>query len=171
MMQIRRGGPGDARAIAEVHVRTWKAAYPGLVPQDYLDRLRPEDRIGQWEQALGLEPWPVVLVGEEDGLVVGFSSAGPAGDDDLDTDAVGAVHTLYVDPARHGRGAGAVLLHGATEQLRLAGFRSATLWVLGTNTPARGFYEHLGWSVDGATKLHDWVAFTATDVRYAHPLR
>src|SRR5262245_39417926 len=31
--QVRRAVPADAPAIAEVHVASWRAAYPGLVPQ------------------------------------------------------------------------------------------------------------------------------------------
>ena len=28
------------------------------------------------------------------------------------------------------------------------------------------FYERRGWKADGSTKLHDWGAFAAADVRY-----
>jgi len=31
-------------AMATVHVRSWKGAYAGLIPQSYLDALRPELR-------------------------------------------------------------------------------------------------------------------------------
>jgi hypothetical protein len=42
--EIRRAGPGDELAVAGVHVRAWLAAYRGLIDDDYLDNLRPEDR-------------------------------------------------------------------------------------------------------------------------------
>ena len=41
-MIVRPAKPGDARDIAEIHVRTWQAAYPGLVPADYLAALSVE---------------------------------------------------------------------------------------------------------------------------------
>jgi hypothetical protein len=45
-----------------------------------------------------------------------------------------------------------------------AGFVRAILWTLGANERTRGFYEHRGWSFDGATKPHR----TGTElVRYA----
>ena len=47
-MEHPRGLPHDAMAIADVHVRSWKSAYPGLIPQPYLDALRPEDRLARW---------------------------------------------------------------------------------------------------------------------------
>lgn len=36
---VRPAGPGDALGLALVHVRAWQAAYPGLMPQQYLDGL------------------------------------------------------------------------------------------------------------------------------------
>ena len=40
----------------------------------------------------------------------------------------------------------------ASRLMRAEGFTHATLWVLATNTPSRGFYEHQGWSADGASQ-------------------
>ncbi len=57
-------------------------------------------------------------------------------------------------------------MDGALAALRDGGFAYATLWVLGTNARARRFYERRGWRHDGASKLHDWEAFVATDLRY-----
>ena len=45
-------------SIAEVHVRSWKGAYPGLIPQSYLDALRAEDRVGAWDETLADSAWP-----------------------------------------------------------------------------------------------------------------
>jgi ribosomal protein S18 acetylase RimI-like enzyme len=57
-MEIRRAILEDAMAIATVHVRSWKAAYPGLIPQRYLDSLHPEDRVEGWQQVLSNSDWP-----------------------------------------------------------------------------------------------------------------
>jgi hypothetical protein len=57
-------------------------------------------------------------------------------------------------------------MSAALVALRGADFTTATLWVLGTNARARRFYERRGWQPDGASKLHDWGAFVATDLRY-----
>lgn len=46
------------------------------------------------------------------------------------------------------------------------GFTVATLWVLVTNRRARGFYEHLGWSLDGQ-KETEWCGdIPLVEVRY-----
>ena len=170
MTSLRRAGVDDARSIAEVHVRAWKAAYPGLLPRDYLDTLRPEDRVGQWQEALRTSPWPVVLVAEDRGQLVGFCSYGPSRDEGVDQEATGELQTIYVEPAAWGAGWGRVLLQAAVAGLTESGFAEATLWVLGVNEAARGFYEHLGWHPDGVTKRHDWEEFVADDARYRRSL-
>lgn len=91
-MRIRRATFDDARSIASVYVRSWKGAYPGLIPQPYLDALTSEDRRGMWEDVLAGSPWPrtgvlVLLESARDespgpGLgsqaIIGFASFGPA---------------------------------------------------------------------------------------------
>lgn len=167
---VRRAEPGDARSLAEVHVASWKAAFPGLLPQDYLDALRPEDRLAQWEQDLAGDRWPAVLVAEEEGGIVGFVAVAPSEDPDAGPGRVGELRTIYLRPESWGHGHGEVLLRAAMGELAAGGFHRATLWVLNSNSRARRFYERHGWSADGATKEHDWQAFVATDVRYARPL-
>ena len=41
--RIRTATPEDARAIAEVHVASWRAAYRGVLPDTYLDRLSVDE--------------------------------------------------------------------------------------------------------------------------------
>jgi hypothetical protein len=45
-MFLRPAEPSDASAVARVHVRSWQAGYRNLLPDQYLDGLRPEDRAG-----------------------------------------------------------------------------------------------------------------------------
>jgi GNAT superfamily N-acetyltransferase len=181
-VRVRRAVLDDAPAVAAVHVRTWQGAYPGLIPQSYLDALRPEDRLPMWEEVLARTAWPrlgtFVLLGPggadvdlrtADGAVVGFASFGPSRDGDA-ADSVGELHTLYVDPGSWERGGATRLIDAVVDALRDAGFTRATLWVLDTNARARRFYERRGWRPDGSTQLHDWGAFVATDVRYGRAL-
>ncbi len=50
-MLLRPAEPADAMAVARVHVRSWQAAYRGLLPDAYLDGLRPEDRAARYDFA------------------------------------------------------------------------------------------------------------------------
>jgi GNAT superfamily N-acetyltransferase len=199
-MEIRRATGADAAAIADVHVRSWKGAYPGLLPQDYLDRLRPEDRQPAWEQVLSETQWPrqgVLLLTDEavshqavhgdgpvrgdqpvhgdgpvrgNGPVRGFAHVCPARDDDLDSEVVAEVTSIYLAPEAWGGGNGLALMQAALGVLTDAGYSSACLWALDTNARARRFYEIGGWRTDGATKSHDWGEFLCTDVRYVREL-
>lgn len=168
---IRQATLEDALAIAEVHVRSWKAAYPGLIPQDYLDGLRVEDRLGNWETALSNPGWPAVYVFEEEDRIAGFTCLSPSRDLDADQSSTGEVQAIYLDPDAFGRGVGELLMNSAEVELAAAGFTDASLWVLDTNMRARRFYERLGWRRDGTDKYHDWTAFAATDLRYRKRLR
>ena len=167
VLSVRRASPGDVGALAEVHVRAWQEAYPGLVPQDYLDALSVDDRALQWTRMLAETDWPRcgTFVLEDRGAVVGFVHLRPSEDDDA-SDDVGEVAALYVRAGAWGRGGGRALLSAATAELGRAGCTSVTLWVLGTNERARCFYERCGWVPDGGEKVHDWVTFVADDVRY-----
>jgi len=85
-VRVRPAVVGDALAIATVHVRSWQGAYPTLIPQSYLDALRPGDRLAMWQEALGHTAWPrrgtFVLVddtvGADDDPVIGFVSIAPS---------------------------------------------------------------------------------------------
>jgi hypothetical protein len=42
-VEIRLATVEDARGIAEAHVASWRATYPGIVPQHYIDSLKVEE--------------------------------------------------------------------------------------------------------------------------------
>jgi GNAT superfamily N-acetyltransferase len=167
-VEIRPATIADALAVATVHVRSWQAAYPGLLPQDYLDDLDPQRSLGQWETVLDATVWPTTgtLVVTDAETITGFASIGPTRDEDDDPTTVGELQTLYLDPDVWNTGRGSALLQAVQDQFVTARFLSASAWVLEPNRRARLFYERHGWRFDGTTKQHDWVAFVATDVRY-----
>jgi len=150
---VRRAEPQDAPAVARVHVASWRQAYRGLLPQEYLDSLSVEARATIWARAFSQFPdqASITLVGELDGQIVGFACVGPSRDDDTDT-ATGELWGLYVDPAHWGAGHGHTLHTEALDVARASGATAATLWVLTTNQRARHFYERHGWAADGAEK-------------------
>ena len=51
-MIIREPSKDDARGLAEVHVRSWQAAYKGQLPDDILDNLSVDQREQQWHLTL-----------------------------------------------------------------------------------------------------------------------
>ena len=63
-LTIRAATPADARAIAEVHVASWRVGYRGLVPDEVLAAHSVEKRTEQWEELLEDER-NTVLVADE----------------------------------------------------------------------------------------------------------
>jgi GNAT superfamily N-acetyltransferase len=152
-MNIRPAKAADARAIAEVHVKTWQEAYAGVLRKDYLDGLNVDAYTEQWKATILLMHEEIEnLVAEEDGRVIGFAGFGPNHDYPLG-DEVGEVITLYVEPSRWGQGTGSALLTAAEQRLIEAGFESAILWAIDTER-IRAFFDKRGWAPDGETRPH-----------------
>jgi ribosomal protein S18 acetylase RimI-like enzyme len=140
--KVREARIEDAAAIASVQVRTWHAAYAGLLPQEHLERRTVELRTAQWTDRL-IEGSQLVFVAHEaDGTIVGFASGGRSSEPVEGYD--GEITTLYVLPEAQGRGTGAQLLHAMSGALQAKGLQSAWVRVLSDNAPARRFYEKLG---------------------------
>jgi ribosomal protein S18 acetylase RimI-like enzyme len=165
VISYRTAGPADADAIAFVHVETWKLAYRGQVPDDYLDGLSVDERAGRWRQLFAeTSPPAEVLVAEED-AVVGFASIVASRDEDAGA-ATGEVAAVYLLPTHWDRGIGRELLLLAVGRLAAAGFETATLWVLASNARARRFYEAAGWSPDGTEQLTRIGGVDLPELRY-----
>ncbi len=144
-MNLRPARPSDAWDVARVHVRSWQKGYRGLLPQDFLDRLDPADRVGRYE--LGRHDparWPATLVALGDDGLVGFATVGPA-QGEQGVPGAGELLALYVDPDHWGRGAGRTLLTAACRELREVGFDEAVLWLLVGNRRGERLYVGHGW--------------------------
>jgi GNAT superfamily N-acetyltransferase len=150
---IRDAQPGDEDAVADVHVRAWKSAYRGLLPAEYLDGLRPSDRIcGYRFGALDADA-PHTLLAFDRTALLGFSTFGASRDQDA-ADAA-ELYALYVDPGRWRTGTGRALLLASRERLHRLGYSEAILWVLRGNQAGERFYEADGWRRDGSSRWED----------------
>ena len=143
-MTVRRGQPADAREIAEVHVRTWQAAYRHAFPAEVLDSLSVDDRedlarrlLARWSE--------VIWVAESEGRIVGFAAVGPSRTEDDS----GELYAIYVLPEAWGTGAASQLMAEAKDWFAEEGYATAMLWVLADNPRARRFYEREGWRAEG----------------------
>jgi GNAT superfamily N-acetyltransferase len=167
-MIIRPAEPEDAMAVARVHVRSWQAAYRKLLPDEYLDGLRAEDRAQRYDFA-ALDPLkPRTIVAAEDSSIYGFGTTAPSRVPDLPEH--GELCALYVDPEQWGRGIGVALMSAARTHLVELGFRSAFLWVLAGNVRAERFYRMDGWSPDGVSRTDTMWGVTVEEIRYQRRL-
>ena len=155
-------------AVARVHVRSWQAAYRGLMPAEYLDALRPEDRAARYDFT-HLDPEkPKTLVAELGGEICGFATFAPAQDEM--SRGCAELFALYVDPERWGQRVGLALIEDARARLVEAGFRKAVLWVLEGNQRAERFYLLDGWAYDGMRRTVTIWGITVEDLRMVRAL-
>ena len=162
-MLLRRARPDDALRVAQVHVRSWQAAYAGLLPADFLDGLDPARRALHYIFGTDRDDVVETVVAEEEDRILGFATVGPTRD--LDAPGAGEVFGLYVDPDCWRRGCGSLLMSDARARLAGRGHREAVLWVLEGNSRAEVFYRADGWAPDGTERDEDigpgWRAASA----------
>ena len=160
---MRRARQEDAAAVAEVHVRTWQAAYEHIFGAERLAELDVERRRAGWERTLAAPDEHVLVAEHEGGAVVAFAAAGPSRSGGTD----GELYAIYALPEAWGSGAGPALMRAALGALRAEGFREAVLWVLEDNPRARRFYEREGWVLDGGgLREGEHLGVATAEVRY-----
>ena len=97
--------------ISKVYEESWKYAYQGIVPQDYLDYI-PK---GQWashiEQA---DRKNLVMVQDE--MIIGTSGFGKSRMEEMN--GFGEIISLYFLPEYMGKGYGGLLLQAAVSELK-----------------------------------------------------
>ena len=163
-MQLRPANPDDALEVARVHVRSWQAAYRSLLPDEYLDQLRPEDRAQRYDFAHldPQKPWTIVAI--ENGQICGFASTSPSRDPDLP--GHGELCALYVDPEWWSQRVGLALVEAARTRLYTHGHRNALLWLLAGNVRAARFYQCDHWAPDGQRRTDTVWGLTVDEFRY-----
>jgi GNAT superfamily N-acetyltransferase len=155
MVTIRPAGIDDAAAGAALHIACWREAYASLADPEALARLTDdlEERTERWRSYISAgPPWLAVA---DDGELMGFASAGPGRDDDIDLDL--ELYAIYVRASQYGAGVGHQLFRAAIGDARVY------LWVLEANARARGFYRRQGFEPDGARRIDR--EFNAPEVR------
>jgi GNAT superfamily N-acetyltransferase len=167
-MQLRPAEPADAGEVGGVHVRSWQVGYRGLLPDDYLDRLQPEERARSYLFGSCDPARPHTIVAAEEEVICGFATTAPARD--VDVPGHGELCALYVDPPSWGRGIGQALISAARQRLAGDGFDHAVLWVLVANRRARRFYEADGWVADGSRRDDQVWGAKVDEVRYRRHL-
>jgi GNAT superfamily N-acetyltransferase len=131
----------DAEAIAALHVRSWRSAYVGMLPQEFLDGPAGDQLSALWRRRFspGDNERTIVLKARHQQSLTGFACVLP----DAEPSWGALLDNLHVDPAVKRLGVGRLLFDAA--RAAAAPLHSAFhLWVLEANAPARRFYERLG---------------------------
>ena len=159
---IRTATPADARSIARVHIASWREAYAGIVPDDYLSSLDLDSREARWTEILS-EGTRSTWLAEIAQRTVGFASIGPSRDEDAEPGDL-ELYAIYLDPEAWGRGVARDLMR--TLLAEVPPKTPVSLWVLADNDRARHFYRRHGFAPDGVEKIEEYSGKTLTEVRY-----
>ena len=164
-LNIRPADPADCRAVARVHVASWRAAYRDIMPATFLAALSIDEREAMWRRLVVTQPGHLLVACNGD-AVVGFVAFGECHDE---ASPVGRaeIWAIYVDPPYWSAGAGRALMHAALTRLNDAGVRDVVLWVLADNKRAIALYERAGFVRDAdAVKRIDVAGVLLEEVRY-----
>jgi len=171
--KVRKGALDDASRVAEINVEGWRGAYRGILADEYLDAMRPGDRLERIELRLTAPPPDTMLLAEDEsrfvGAYAGLTAARDAGDEHPHL-PTGEFAALYADPAVQGAGAGSSVHQAGVEYLAEQGFKHAVLWVFERNTRSRKFYEARGWECDEVVKEGVLGGAAFTEIRYSRGL-
>lgn len=143
-VRIRPAQLEDAAAIARLQVDSYRTAYAGIFPQDYLHQFsyHEQEQERDWIRLLASPETEVVLVAEAgDGGLAGYALSRPRASYGAGYDS--ELQSLHVRRALHRQGIGPRLVFASAAHLAAADRKPLMLWVLEAN-PARGFYERLG---------------------------
>lgn len=139
---VRAAKLSDAKAIAEIHVEAWAAAYTGIIPQDHLNSQTLAKREALWQDAIKYAE-PQVWVALDANAIVGFVGFDRSRDPKSKA-TMGEIWAMYAAPDYWGEGVGLALWDAARDGLVEEGCSDVTLWVLLKNERALRFYELAG---------------------------
>jgi len=167
-MIVRPATTEDARGIAEVHVRSWQAAYRGLYPQDKLDAMSVDDAEVRQRQWLGDDraATAATLVVEDRRRVVGFATLAKVASEDRGGPA-GELHGIYLHPDGWRQGTGTLLWQEVEQVAQAAGWKWLFVRVFTANARARRFYEAMGCVGDeSSTRVQRFEGTEIETMRY-----
>jgi len=168
-MKIRRALPEDAPALAHIQVDSYRSAYAGILPKEFLAHYTYPEQAQDWRDLIDAEGPALLLVAvEDDGRINGYALGNSAAHSLPGCDS--ELEALHVRRERHGKGVGHALIRAMACLMREAGCDRMGLWVLAQNKTARAFYERMGGQYQGErTILLGDDDIRAVEVSYAWP--
>lgn len=151
-LKIKKATPSDAETLAKIHIDSWKAAYHGLVPEEYLNQLNYKKRAERFKISLQTNADDTYVI-EKNDLLLGFIIFGNCRDEDLNQNSIGEIWGIYLAPEYWRQGIGTKLFRFGERILLEQGYKTIVLWVFAENTESRKFYEVMGFKADGTSKI------------------
>ncbi|WP_455663192.1 GNAT family N-acetyltransferase [Pradoshia sp.] len=141
MIEIKLADQTHVKGIRDVCSAGYRATYPGLRSEEYIEQVIEEfynlERIEK-EVTEHSRQWGGYFVAVENGQVIGAGGGG------MESDTLGELYVLYLDPNRRGEGIGTLLLDAVTAQQKKWGATEQRVAVAKGNQKAIPFYEARG---------------------------
>ena len=139
---IRKGERKDCFGIAHVVTVAWNETYQGIVPNDFLENLKNDEK----ERAKALYDNYEInnyheLVLEINNEIVGFVRFGIAEDNEFEN--CGEIYALYIIAKYKGNGFGRKLVEEAIQEIKKFDCDKMVISCLKGN-PSNEFYKHMG---------------------------
>jgi GNAT superfamily N-acetyltransferase len=147
---IREATITDCRAVAEVHVRSWRESFAGILPQPFLDKMSVEKRARAFESRFHDTSYRMYVAEVPERGVVGFADFGEPREI-IDT-YEGELYAIYLLPEAQRKGIGGRLFQRGVQFLIENGRTSMYLLALAVS-PYRAFYEKMGGQVIGRKQV------------------
>lgn len=141
---IRNAVKEDSKILSSLIVRGWKAAYRGLIDDNFLDNMDEEDSVDRWESMIESQnEKSQIRVYEEDGKVLGVIKYGEP-KDTMNGRFNAEIQILYVEPNMKGKGIGTKLFKYAKDYFLKNNMNNLIIWCLKGNQKSIRFYEKMG---------------------------
>jgi len=144
-ISVRIGARADARALADLHIRSAQKGFKHIFSAGALAPSR-EALIKDWTEWLWSDPSSArqATVVERNGNIVGVIVTGL---DHRSDPTVGRLTRAYVDPQVWGSRVAQLMFNAAIDRLREIGCTRAVTWIMEPNLRARRTVEHLGMQI------------------------
>jgi len=145
-INICKAKKSDLNGIIRVNVETWKTAYKGVVPDDYIRGFAVRSQDKRWQNQLKnmIEENIFFIAENKKSEIVGFVIGGL--ERNKHPNYKGELMGIYVLKEYQRQGIGKALTRRIVEELIKMGINNMIIWVL-ENNPYRAFYDTLGGKV------------------------
>ena len=140
--KIRKIRREDVPSLNHVVTVAWNETYKGIVPDEFLEKLKNNEKERTENGLSKFREDDTTLVLEIDNEVVGFSYYTEANQDEFP--GCGEIHALYIIGKYKGYGFGRKLVEESIKELKKMGFNKMIISCLRDNIPANEFYKHIG---------------------------
>ena len=141
-IKIRNIKKEDIPQVVDIQIRAWRTAYKGIIDDNYLANMNPEEKIKMREKDYNENKFIVAEINNE---IVGFCRYTDNINKTPETlEADCELRALYVKPEVKHNGIGKKMFQYAVNEFKHMGKTKMVLWCLKDNALARRFYEKMG---------------------------